>query len=111
MSSMLVKHCYRMMHFARYGGEEFVIALNGYNQSYGLALATDICTYVESQYCITEEGVLNVTISLGVAKASHETAETFQQLLNKADQALYAAKKAGRNRAEAYEETNMSLTK
>ena len=97
--------------FARYGGEEFVIALNGYNQSYGLALATDICKNIESQYCVTEEGVLNVTISLGVAKASYETAETLQQLLNKADQALYAAKKAGRNRAEAYEETNMSLTK
>lgn len=93
--------------FARYGGEEFVIALNGYNQSYGLALATDICKFVESQYCVTEEVVLNITISLGVAEASHETEETLLQLINKADQALYAAKKAGRNRAEAYEETNI----
>jgi diguanylate cyclase (GGDEF)-like protein/PAS domain S-box-containing protein len=96
--------------FARYGGEEFVIALKGYNQSYCLALATDICTYVESQYCVTEEWMLNVTISIGVAEASHETAETLQQLLNKADKALYTAKKAGRNRAGVYEDPNISLS-
>lgn len=94
--------------FARYGGEEFVIALNGYSQSDGLALANEICAYVASQYCVTEEGSLNVTISLGVAESSHETTETLQQLLNKADQALYAAKKAGRNRAKSYEESSMS---
>lgn len=94
--------------FARYGGEEFAIALNGYSQLDGLVLANKLCTYVESQQCITEEGILNVTISLGVAEASHESVETLHQLLNKADQALYAAKKAGRNRTIAYEEIAFS---
>lgn len=90
--------------FARYGGEEFVIALNGYSQSEGLALANEICTYVAAQCCDTEAGSIPVTISLGVAEASYGTAETLHQLLNNADQALYAAKDAGRNRAVANKE-------
>ncbi|WP_431027745.1 diguanylate cyclase [Lysinibacillus sp. LZ02] len=89
--------------FARYGGEEFVLALKGYNGLQGEAVANQIRKYVESQSCMTEEGKINVTLSLGVAEASHETDETLYQLLNKADQALYAAKAAGRNRVHVYE--------
>lgn len=96
--------------FARYGGEEFVVVLNGYSQSEGLALATDLCRYIEPQYYETEHGSLNITISVGVAQALHETAETLHQLLNKADQALYAAKKAGRNCAVSYEAVNVPLS-
>ncbi|MEK4627747.1 MAG: diguanylate cyclase [Solibacillus sp.] len=96
--------------FARSGGEEFVIALNGYNQIDALALAKDLCTSMESQVCVTEKASLNVTVSLGIAEANYETAETLHQLLNKADQALYSAKKAGRNRTGVYEEKNISLS-
>ncbi|WP_260871782.1 diguanylate cyclase domain-containing protein [Bacillus sp. X1(2014)] len=42
---------------------------------------------------MTTKGVIPVTFSSGVAEAVKETEETLYQLLNKADQALYAAKR------------------
>ncbi|OAH58601.1 diguanylate cyclase [Domibacillus aminovorans] len=88
--------------FARYGGEEFVLALKGYTVSEGEALANQVRSYLETQPLITTEGVLSVTLSLGVAEATKESEETLYQLLNAADKALYSAKRQGRNRVQVY---------
>lgn len=90
--------------FARYGGEEFVLALKGRTGLEGKALANQLRRHVEARPLITTEGVISVTLSSGVAEATKETEETLYQLLNKADQALYSAKREGRNQVHVYTE-------
>lgn len=93
--------------FARYGGEEFVISVNGYTKNQAVALANMLCEAVEQNVYVSESGPIAVTISLGIAVASTQQ-ESLQQLLNKADQALYAAKNVGRNRVAVFEEVHES---
>ena len=88
--------------FARYGGEEFVIALKGYKESEGEALANRLCKAMEMAPLITPEGNISVTLSIGVAEVKDWTEETLHQLLQKADTALYTAKEEGRNRVEVF---------
>jgi len=90
------------MLFARYGGEEFVLALEGGTAFTGEALANQLRKSVEEQPLITMEGVISVTLSIGVAETTGESEETIYQLLNKAGQALYAAKREGRNQVRVY---------
>ncbi|MFE8697142.1 histidine kinase N-terminal 7TM domain-containing protein [Cytobacillus sp. FJAT-53684] len=90
------------MLFARYGGEEFVIALKGRTEIDGEALANELRKSVEEQPLISAENIVSVTLSIGVAEATNDSMETIYQLLNRADQALYAAKREGRNRVRVY---------
>ncbi|WP_258232159.1 GGDEF domain-containing protein [Priestia megaterium] len=50
------------------------------------------------------EETISVTLSLGVAYAAKQKNDTLDDLLNKADIALYAAKQNGRNLVRVYEE-------
>ena len=90
--------------FARYGGEEFVLALKGYTLSQGETLAEQIRRHVETHPLLINEETISVTLSLGVAQAEKQENETLDELLNKADIALYAAKQNGRNQVRVYEE-------
>lgn len=92
------------MLFARYGGEEFVLALKGCTLFEGEAIANQLRKSVETEPLITTDGVISVTLSSGVAEATKETEETLYQLLNKADKALYSAKREGRNQVHVYTE-------
>ncbi|KAA0549858.1 diguanylate cyclase [Bacillus sp. BGMRC 2118] len=92
------------MLFARYGGEEFVLALLGYTTEQAKAYANSLCRQVEQQPLILREGVLSVTLSVGLAETTGAPDETLNQLLNKADQALYKAKENGRNQVQLYKE-------
>ena len=78
----------------RYGGEEFVVALPGADEAHALQVAERIRQHLKER-SLTAVGV-QCTVSIGVAALqSHEdTAE----LLRRADEAMYAAKAAGRNR-------------
>lgn len=49
-----------------------------------------------------EHKKISVTLSSGVAGATKEIEETLNQLLNKADKALYTAKREGRNQVQVY---------
>lgn len=87
--------------FARYGGEEFVLALNSYTGIEAEALAERLCKEVESQPIFLDGEMISVTLSLGVAEMEVSEDQLFH-LLNQADEALYAAKKEGRNRVCVY---------
>ncbi|WP_040206756.1 histidine kinase N-terminal 7TM domain-containing diguanylate cyclase [Neobacillus jeddahensis] len=95
--------------FARYGGEEFVVALKGYTLFEGEVLANQLRKAVENQPLITTEEVISVTLSSGVAEVAKAAEETLHQLLNKADQALYSAKRAGRNQVHVYNHEKLNL--
>lgn len=81
---------------ARYGGEEFVIVLHGVTAAQLAVRMERLRALVElHDWSRTGEG-LAVTTSIGVAAADGRSG--FKVLLEQADVALYAAKKAGRNR-------------
>lgn len=110
----VVKVCQALLNdgmlFARYGGEEFVLALKGWSVLEGATLANKLRMALETQPLIITEGVITVTISSGVAEALPEQEETINQLLNKADKALYEAKRAGRNQVQIFSENEMDVT-
>lgn len=80
---------------ARWGGEEFVIITQDSSLAQGLELAERIRSDVEH---LTFEKNQRITVSLGVAEFS--PGQTTESLFNNADEALYQAKKSGRNRVE-----------
>ena len=80
---------------ARYGGEEFAFIAPATNEASAVHLAQTICTALASQQLPHELSPLGiVTISIGVAVFVSTTPE---QLIKKADEALYCAKFQGRN--------------
>jgi diguanylate cyclase (GGDEF)-like protein len=83
---------------ARYGGEEFTILLPECSQDCAHVVAERLRLAVENTHFKTGAGDLNITISVGVASGSNLPLE-MERMLNAADQALYAAKEAGRNQS------------
>lgn len=79
----------------RFGGEEFVVILPGVNST-GAALAAErLRGVIEKHVFTSNQKTVPVTASFGTASTSlKETAET---IIERADKALYSAKKAGRN--------------
>jgi two-component system cell cycle response regulator len=85
---------------ARYGGEEFAVVMPGTTMEDAQIAADRLRSAVEAAPFATEEGHrLHLTISIGVACSSQQPI-TPEALLHAADIALYAAKRAGRNRVE-----------
>jgi two-component system cell cycle response regulator len=82
---------------ARYGGEEFVVVLPRTDSESAVAVAERLRRAVES----AEWQLRPVTGSFGVASIRPDM-ETRQELIEAADQALYQAKKNGRNRVEVW---------
>ena len=89
---------------ARIGGEEFAVFLPQTPVQGARILAEAIRVAVEKgriKRMDTGEYVSNITVSLGVA--AYETGETFENLMQRADKALYASKTGGRNRVSIAE--------
>ena len=82
----------------RYGGEEFAIVLPGTTQhNAATVLAERIRKRVADEPIKTDDGAVKVTVSVGVAELDAEMRGP-EDLLKRADAALYEAKQAGRNR-------------
>jgi diguanylate cyclase (GGDEF)-like protein len=78
----------------RYGGDELIVALADCGGAAAFAVAERIRSVVAATPVVTEDGVVNITLSIGVAGAEH--GEGLLPLLARADLALYEAKRAGR---------------
>ncbi len=82
----------------RYGGEEFVILLPGTNLQEGMVVANRIRARMEKHRFDAEMNDISVTVSIGIAHyPALPIIRTPETLFLQADQALYAAKRAGRN--------------
>lgn len=82
----------------RYGGEEFLVVLPGSSHETAMAIAERMRAAVASQPETIGGATLNLTISAGVASTDLFPTATTDELISRADVALYAAKDAGRNR-------------
>jgi len=82
----------------RYGGEEFCILLPETDLEGARTIAERIRKRVANLEVRVGDGVIRTTISVGIACYPADYPGTNQGLLEKADQALYAAKQAGRDR-------------
>jgi diguanylate cyclase (GGDEF)-like protein len=81
---------------ARYGGEEFLLVLPNTDAAAAMAVAEDMRHRLASTPACFGPQSIAITTSIGVAVASGET--RFEYLVAMADEALYRAKDAGRNR-------------
>ena len=91
---------------ARYGGAEFVVILSNMDHPGALHVAERIRVLVERAgipHAATAGGL--VTLSLGVATLGAEASVSNEDLIRRADRALYRAKARGRNRVEAEQES------
>lgn len=83
----------------RWGGEEFLLVLPGLGLTDAGRVVDRIRAAIAARAITTESGVvLHVRISAGVAAAPLGALPDLDALLSRADQALYSAKRAGRNR-------------
>jgi diguanylate cyclase (GGDEF)-like protein len=86
--------------FARYGGEEFVIVLPETGIGGARALAEDLRERVASHAFVFQAERIPVTISIGCAQLSKDD-RAATELIQRADEKLYEAKRAGRNRVSS----------
>lgn len=93
----------------RYGGDEFVILCPHTSAQEALPIADRIHASSASIRVETDKGLLTITISIGIAQTTHSSVpipskfDTLENLLRCADQALYAAKKNGKNRTVIFD--------
>jgi diguanylate cyclase (GGDEF)-like protein len=83
----------------RYGGEEFIIILSGCAGSAAIGMANRLRAGIGDRVFSVDATALRVTCSIGVSW-TRDGQYRDQQLMQEADDALYQAKQAGRNRVE-----------
>lgn len=93
---------------ARIGGEEFVVILSDTTLERAVGVAGDICRSVSAKKVVrraTGEALGTITVSIGVAR--FESGESVNEMIERADACLLAAKQAGRNGVAAQTERGM----
>ena len=87
----------------RYGGEEFALVLRGGGADQGAVAAERLRTALKSQPIMLGTDERIITFSAGVSSAEESNAFSTDDLVTRADNALYRAKRAGRDRLEREE--------
>ncbi|HEX2769324.1 MAG TPA: diguanylate cyclase [Geobacteraceae bacterium] len=92
----------------RFGGDEFLIILPECCLEWAAGFAERLRLSISSDSIDTPEGMIPVTISLGVASSNQERKEDAEFLVKAADEALYRAKENGRNCVEVASDDGMT---
>jgi two-component system, cell cycle response regulator len=95
-------HCRASDLCARYGGEEFAILLPETQLTEGKLVAERLCTAVRNLTFPQATKEIHVTASFGIACFDTAHPQSLEELMEQADQALYAAKHNGRDQVEVY---------
>jgi diguanylate cyclase (GGDEF)-like protein len=98
VAQILMKHSRGINVVSRYGGDEFAVLLVETSKA-GARLYADRIREVVSKYPFSHAKV--ITASFGVASLPDDEAGTAEDLFRAADEALYAAKRAGKNQVAA----------
>ncbi len=82
----------------RLGGDEFLIILYNYqHQSLALEIAEKIVLSIDKPMIINEDTIINVGISVGLTDSDLNENIDFENMLKKADEAMYVVKQHGKN--------------
>lgn len=93
----LLKRCVRAYDYCfRYGGDEFLVIMTDCPQAHAESVAERIRATVEKTTFIADQQSLNLTVSIGIATFPVH-AQTSEQLIRMADEAMYDAKNRSRN--------------
>lgn len=95
VADILLAQARKMDTAARYGGEEFAVILPEVEEASAFIFAERLRQSVEENF---KDGEFSVTISMGLAACMPDVDETPDNLIRRADEQLYKAKNAGRNR-------------
>jgi len=101
IGELLLKSVRNTDYVARYGGEEFIILLPETDAVSGLKVAEKIRTIISNSKLLGEE--MPLTVSLGVSTYPDDGANE-EELIEKADQALYYSKNNGRNQSTSWDD-------
>jgi diguanylate cyclase (GGDEF)-like protein len=96
VAQTLVKQCRKVDTLARWGGEEYLVLLPEAGPEEAWQTAERIRKSIAAATVKTNQHTLSATVSVGVATLTN--GETIDRLLQRADEALYQAKRLGRNR-------------
>jgi diguanylate cyclase (GGDEF)-like protein len=88
----------------RYGGEELCVWLPQTDTTGVKLLAEDIRKQIAQQVFAVEGGSFSITVSTGIATIQDSHPVDFNDLMKKADEALYVAKNSGRNQVRVFGE-------
>ena len=99
MAEVLRSQCRSTDLISRYGGEEFIVLLPDMDQENAFLMAERFRTSIESLDIFVGNLLIKITASFGIVSFSKDSKATLGLLINRADQALYLAKDAGRNKS------------
>ncbi len=97
MSRLIEKQIRKTDIFGRWGGEEFIIITPALKTEKAVKFAEKIRNCIEEHQFDEDK---KITVSIGVAEYKDD--QSSEAIINRADKALYRAKRAGRNRVEKY---------
>ncbi|HWM29138.1 MAG TPA: GGDEF domain-containing protein [Woeseiaceae bacterium] len=84
-------------HLVRFGGDEFAVLLPGIAADEALAVAERVRDAVSGSTGSSNDSLIKIPVQISMGVAQLEDNGTFESLLRCADEALYRAKRAGRN--------------
>lgn len=100
LSRLLQKECGKRSHISRYGGEEFAVIFTGSGQK-------DVVNILEKIRNKLTDSTLSehhVRISISVGVAGYEPGMNAQELFERADEAMYLAKRRGKNQVRTWQQ-------
>ena len=104
LAVILSENCRAFDVVSRNGGEEFSVILSDCSAQNAVKIAEKLRKKVEiHKFYISDKVTINITISIGVSTYP-DAADNIDNLLGYADNALYGAKRAGRNKVVLYNE-------
>ena len=98
ISSLLKTSVRKKDTVARYGGEEFILILPGTGVEESFVISERIRRLVENTLFEVGKAQLNLTLSMGISNFPSHRVKSKEELIKMADQALYDAKRGGRNK-------------